>query len=212
MPAPTPKPEKAAVSIPTPKPEPVKPMVKETPAPTKTTTLKPAPTATKSDVPSAMNPPKAIESKVSELPKGVQFPNVPAPKGVATIGEPAPISTAEPAMLPVSRIPPEKVSPTPVTQVTQLREMLTEALQPSHREAAAEGLILTPQGKSREVRNLLCHSAQNDPSATVRMTCLRCLAKQGMVDEFLQTAIANAQKDTDSRVRSEAKAIMQAMR
>ena len=89
---------------------------------------------------------------------------------------------------------------------------MTRSRQPSSREVAAEGLISTPQGKSSEIRQMLLTSVKQDPAATVRSTCLRCLAKQGMQDEIFQAAMTSAQKDDDARVRNEAKAIINEMK
>lgn len=166
-------------------------------------------------VPSALNPPM---KPLNAMPKGAQFPPLDTPKGTATVSEPAPI-TAEPAMLPLHRVPaqvpatnPAQVSTVqPSAQIAQLKEMLTDALQPAHREIAAEGLCATSQGRSRNVRQLLLTSVQQDPAASVRLTCLRCLAKQNVMDEIFQTAMTSAQKDQDARVRNEAKAIAQQM-
>src|SRR5262249_2558495 len=80
---------------------------------------------------------------------------------------------------------------------------LKDALQPSERQTAAEALIEGATGRSPEVRTALLTAVQQDPAATVRAACLRCLAKQGIRDQVYRDALAAAQRDQDMRVREE---------
>lgn len=179
------------------------------------------PTPVKSEtIPSAMNPPSKAKEAVKPIDASATMNMVPVemPRGTATVSEPVPVGI-EPARLPLNR----SAAPVPVAnpsqvamvqqagQLAQLKEMLKDAVQPAHREMAAEGLCATAQGTSREVRQLLLTAVQQDPAATVRATCLRCLAKQNVADDVLQTAMTAAQKDQDARVRNEAKSIEQQM-
>lgn len=186
-------------------------------------------------IPSAANPPKSSESKKvaepvkttklapADLPRGARMPAPEAPRGTASVSEPAPLAVVSipqeipaapvinaPSPVPVN--PAMTVSRTATPGVGQMKEMLQEALQPSHREMAAEGLCALPQATSHEVRSLLVQSVQKDPAATVRVTCLRCLAKQNVNDGLMQAALESAMKDQDSRVRSEAKSIVSKMK
>ena len=89
-------------------------------------------------------------------------------------------------------------------EISEFKIALKAAIRPSEREIAAEHLIDSYQGNTPEIRALLLVSAQQDPAPTVRLTCLRCLSKQGIKDQALMTTLVAAQKDRDPRVREEA--------
>lgn len=80
--------------------------------------------------------------------------------------------------------------------------MLHDALFPSHREWAAEKLAAGDGRSNPRVVDALVQAARSDAAATVRATCVRCLAK--MQDpESLQQTLHALQADPDPQVRQE---------
>ena len=129
----------------------------------------------------------------------------------APTSDPAPIGFA----IPPSRFRPVTVAPAITSkpavrnfdreeQVVDLSEKLKNALQPSVRESAAEKLAVAAGADSSAVRTLLLETAVNDPAATVRATCVRCLVRMGVRDFPFQAMLSAARQDADVRVRLEA--------
>lgn len=88
-------------------------------------------------------------------------------------------------------------------RIVTLAEKLKNELRPSAREMAAESLAEGAGAESAAVRSPLLTAAANDPSANVRATCVRCLAKIGVRDNAFSAMIANGKLDPDVRVRIE---------
>lgn len=88
-------------------------------------------------------------------------------------------------------------------RVVTLVEKLKTELRPSVRELAAESLAEGAGAESAAVRSPLLTAAANDPSANVRATCVRCLAKIDVRDNAFSAMIANGKLDPDVRVRIE---------
>jgi hypothetical protein len=86
----------------------------------------------------------------------------------------------------------------------QLQLVLSEDLMPSHREKAAEILSAMDWRQNREVLPALLKAAGQDPAASVRAACVRCLVK--MRADTLETIqlLQLLQADADPRVRGEA--------
>jgi hypothetical protein len=171
--------------------------------------IKPQPTTVKPNVTSTAPPPLAEPMRVAGL--------VPLPAPIA-----APAIIPEPV---VAELEPNKLTETirplgPLPKygaiqqdndddrkIAHFKIALKGALRPSEREMAAEGLMESYQGKSPEIRTLLQLAAKEDPAATVRLTCLRCLYRQGINDEALIAALGTAKHDRDPRVREEAESL-----
>lgn len=89
-------------------------------------------------------------------------------------------------------------------QVKELRESLTNALEPSVRVLAAEKLCLQGRIHQPEIQAALMQTAQDDPSALVRSECIRFMSRAGLRDQAFLTILIAAQNDTAVSVREEA--------
>ena len=81
--------------------------------------------------------------------------------------------------------------------------MLHDALFPSHREWAAEKLAAGEERSNPRVIEALQQAARSDPAATVRATCVRCLAKMPVNADALQQTLHALQADPNPQVRQE---------
>lgn len=104
--------------------------------------------------------------------------------------------------------PPAEVN-TEEQRIATLKATIKDALRPSEREDAIEKLAESARGRDADIRAFLLMTAKEDPAATVRLTAIRSLAKQGVKDQALMTVLVAAQEDGDSRVREEAEFALQ---
>jgi hypothetical protein len=81
---------------------------------------------------------------------------------------------------------------------------LRDALYPSQRECAAETLATVDWRAHPYVVGALVTAAREDPAATVRADCVRCLARMNVNTTPVITTIQGLRTDTDPRVRQEA--------
>jgi hypothetical protein len=87
--------------------------------------------------------------------------------------------------------------------VPQMMSSLHDALYPSQREWAAESLSAVDWRTHPQVVQALVTAAKEDPAATVRASCVRCLAKMNVNTVPVVTAVQALRGDTDPRVRQE---------
>jgi hypothetical protein len=93
-----------------------------------------------------------------------------------------------------------------VMQQLKVKTMVTlrDALYPSQRECAAETLAGMDWRSHPDVVLALVTAAREDPAATVRADCVRCLARMNVTTAPVITAIQGLRTDADPRVRQEA--------
>jgi hypothetical protein len=89
-------------------------------------------------------------------------------------------------------------------ETTQLLATLRDSLYPSQREWAAEKLTTTDWRTNPDVVAGLVTAAREDPSATVRAGCVRCLAKMSVTTAPVLGTVEALKMDPDPRVRQEA--------
>jgi hypothetical protein len=83
-------------------------------------------------------------------------------------------------------------------------DVLHDSLYPSQREWAAETLSALDWKSNPKVVQAMVAGAREDPAATVRAACVRCLTKMKANSKEVLAAIAALKNDTDPRVRQEA--------
>jgi hypothetical protein len=88
--------------------------------------------------------------------------------------------------------------------IQQMLSTLRDSLYPSQREWAADSLAMTDWRTHPQVVQALVTAAKEDPAATVRAGCVRCLAKMNVNTVPVVTAVQALRTDTDPRVRQEA--------
>lgn len=156
--------------------------------------------------------------------------------GLASVGEPLmqgnsrsiPVSMPvmmpqAPAMMPQAPVMMQPTMPMapnmPVSQAPSLlprdvvlQKTLKEALQPSEREIAAVQLTDTSNARTPAVKGALMTAAKEDPAATVRAACLRCLVKIAPGESSVMRTLEFAKEDRDTRVRNEANELLGAMK
>jgi hypothetical protein len=88
--------------------------------------------------------------------------------------------------------------------VQQMVSTLRDSLYPSQREWAADSLAMVDWRTHPQVVQALMTAAKEDPAATVRAGCVRCLAKLNVNTMPVVTAVQALRSDTDPRVRQEA--------
>ena len=86
----------------------------------------------------------------------------------------------------------------------QMEITLRDALYPSQRELAAQAMATADWHSHPSVVQFLTKAAKEDPAATVRATCVRCLANMHVNTGPVLTVVRGLKKDTDPRVRQEA--------
>lgn len=95
------------------------------------------------------------------------------------------------------------VKPTP-ENIHQLVTSLRDSLYPSQREWAADNLAAVDWRTHPEVVQVLTATAREDPAATVRVGCIRCLARMNVNTVPVVSAVRDLKNDVDPRVRQEA--------
>jgi hypothetical protein len=81
---------------------------------------------------------------------------------------------------------------------------LRDSLYPSQREWAAESMAAVDWRNHPQVVQSLTTAAKDDPAATVRAGCVRCLAKMKANTVPVVTVMRDLRRDPDPRVRQEA--------
>ncbi len=92
--------------------------------------------------------------------------------------------------------------------IRQMQVGLRDSLYPSQREWAAENMATVDWRLHPQVIQFLTTAAKEDPAATVRATCLRCLAKMKANTAPVITVVRGLRIDSDPRVRQEAERAM----
>src|SRR5207237_6531015 len=86
----------------------------------------------------------------------------------------------------------------------QMVVALRDSLYPSQRELAAQSLGAADWRTHPEVVQALTMAAKEDPAATVRAGCVRCLANMNANTPPVVALVRGLKNDSDSRVRQEA--------
>jgi hypothetical protein len=81
--------------------------------------------------------------------------------------------------------------------------VLKDSIYPSQREWAAEQVSACDWRKNETVVDALVAAAKEDPAATVRAGCVRCLTKMRVNTVPVVVAIQGLKADADPRVRTE---------
>ncbi len=81
---------------------------------------------------------------------------------------------------------------------------LRDSLYPSQREWAAESMSTVDWRSHPQVVQALMTAAKEDPAATVRAGCVRCLANMNVNTVPVVTVVRGLRNDSDPRVRQEA--------
>jgi hypothetical protein len=127
-------------------------------------------------------------------------------QGVQSVVTRLPDPVPPPAQVPSVAQEPSRTAAAPATtaqpSTAQMVAMLHNAPYPSQREWMAESLTDGPADSA--VVSALVNAATEDPAATVRATCIRCLAKINPHDDAVIAAVHKLQADPDARVRREA--------
>jgi hypothetical protein len=89
-------------------------------------------------------------------------------------------------------------------KINQWVTILKDSIYPSQREWAADQLSACDWHKNLQLVPELLKAAKEDPAATVRAGCIRCLARMNVDTVPVVLAIQKMKKDTDPRVQSEA--------
>jgi hypothetical protein len=95
------------------------------------------------------------------------------------------------------------------TNVSQALSTLRDSLYPSERERAAESLAATDWHANPGIVPALLSAAQEDPAATVRAGCIRCLAMMKANTTSVLHVVQGMKLDADIRVRHEAELALQ---
>jgi hypothetical protein len=93
----------------------------------------------------------------------------------------------------------------------RLQAALSQDLMPSHRERAAEILATMDWRHDSEILPAILKAAAEDPAATVRAGCVRCLLQMRADTSEAIHLLQVLQADTDSRVREEAEKALAAL-
>lgn len=110
-------------------------------------------------------------------------------------------STLSPASPPF----PSRAAVKPMPEnIRQMTTSLRDSLYPSQRECAAENMTAVDWRTHPEVVQALTTAAKDDPAATVRMGCIRCLAKMKVNTLPVISTVRDMKNDIDPRVRREA--------
>jgi hypothetical protein len=111
---------------------------------------------------------------------------------------------------PVAPPPPPKEDP-PAADAPPLDPLLVtlrDHLLPSRRQVAAETLSTSDWHRHPEVVTALVQAAREDPAASVRAACVRCLGRMSANTEPVLAALQALKADPDPDVRHEAEAAL----
>jgi hypothetical protein len=92
--------------------------------------------------------------------------------------------------------------------VAQMLGILKDSLYPSQREYAAECLSSVDCRTNPQVAESMLTAARQDPAASVRAGCVRCLAKMNIDSTVMMNTLQALRMDTDARVRQEVEAAL----
>lgn len=134
-----------------------------------------------------------------------------SPMTTVAASRPVPQSTSSPVTQVVYQPGTDRrlvVAQAPVSASTgqeskQLMATLRDSLYPSQRELAAEKLCTVNWQSNPEVVGALVTAAREDPAATVRAGCVRCLVKMKVNTPTVVATIQALKSDPDLRVRQE---------
>jgi hypothetical protein len=118
------------------------------------------------------------------------------PNMVMPVSYPQPMPAAMPASYP-------QQSAAPAQNAAQMMLTLKDALYPSHREWAAEGLGTVDWRTNPQVVDALLLAAREDPAATVRAGCVRTLGKMNANTTTVVSTLQGLRSDADPRVRQD---------
>lgn len=161
---------------------------------------------------------RVVPSKPSVVPPAIS-PVVPAvvpaaPTPVMPTPAPVPSSTIIPASVPTMPSMPAPVAPqshsrAPVgPSAQQLMLVLRNSSYPFQREWAVNELSNCDWHGNPEVVQCLLNCAQKDSAATVRMSCVKAIAKMKVDTVPVQVTLQALKADTDPRVQREAAAAL----
>ena len=127
----------------------------------------------------------------------------PAMAGGPAMMQPA-MPGGQPMMQPPAMPVPQGGAPACDPQAAgQLMQTLRDALYPTQREWAAETLAGMDWRTHPQVFDALLTAAREDPAATVRSTCVRCLSGMNVNSALLAMTLQALRSDADPRVRME---------
>jgi hypothetical protein len=95
---------------------------------------------------------------------------------------------------------------TPQPQIPEMQRwlnVLRDSLYPSQREWAAETLSVVDWRCNPKVVEAMVAGAREDPAATVRAACVRCLSKMKVSTPEVVSVVTALKADSDPRVRQE---------
>jgi hypothetical protein len=166
-------------------------------------------------------PPYAMLAQ--QMAEQAQGPGTPAPIATVTLvpGQQTPAPTATPGSpavfvasypgngtmqsMPVSILPASAASPNSQVSFEQVTATLHHGAYPSQREWAAETLASANWRANPSIVAELIKAAKDDPAATVRATCVRCLGHMDPQMPGVQATLQGSLSDHDERVRLEAR-------
>jgi hypothetical protein len=133
---------------------------------------------------------------------------IPSGKGTQVVEakKPAPAPAAITAKQEPPGAKPASAPPVDTRDTRELTATLQDHLLPSRREMAAEGLSAMDWQTHPEVVSALVQAAREDPAATVRAACVRCLARMNVRTDPVMSALQALKADPDPRVRHELEA------
>jgi hypothetical protein len=92
--------------------------------------------------------------------------------------------------------------------LSQMLDVLKNSLLPSQREWAAEYLSRLDWRRHPEVLSALTTAARDDPAATVRLACVRCLGRMDVSADLLRSTLTALQNDPSAEVRTAAAQVL----
>jgi hypothetical protein len=140
-----------------------------------------------------MVPPAAMAGAMP-MPSYPAGPGMMQGPGTMTVGYWAPAAPIQPYVQPRSTDP---------QTAQQLIQTLRDALYPSQREWAVETLATMDWRTHPQIFDALLTAAREDPAATVRSCCVRCLSAMNVSPSILAMTLQSLKNDRDPRVRHE---------
>jgi HEAT repeats len=110
--------------------------------------------------------------------------------------------------VPPAALPQVEQPATDAQKLNQLIDTLRDHLLPSRRQVAAEGLREWDWHQHPEVVEALLQAAREDPAATVRAGCVRCLGVMNVNTEPVLATLQALKADPDPNVRHDAEAVL----
>jgi hypothetical protein len=145
--------------------------------------------------------PNLVPKPMPTAPGGGPLPVIPLPGGQSRTGGPAVMQAA-------GNLPPYMaVAP----DLQPYVNVLHNALPPSQRILAAEGMANGRHGSSSAVKAMLFNAARNDPAPAVRACCIEMLCKLGYYEPAFLEHLKVSCNDPKEEVREAAKAALAKM-